>query len=719
MAFLPYNMHNYNQNKNVLINSHPSATTDFFQDFPIITSCNIEISESICSGIDGKQFSGQVEIKNSSWIIHHSSKYSCTDVSFILEDTNIEKKSLPAVRSRCIDCLIQELSESKKYTPEHLLVLENPYLTAPLTAMVVFYTEKEYKVRTTVKGMDGGKDVIKETDPQCFHYIPVFGLYPEEKNLICLELLDAGSIVLHIEFFINGVFLPPHLKDIVAADAKKELSMDMTFVYGGSVQYPFVFEPSGRIRYFLSKSPNNYGIYPLSGDRLLFAEKKILAPSFSNPHSVEVLEMDWMGRIYHMYHIEYGVHHDACEMEPGGNFLMIGNTMENSVEDVLLEIDRNTGAVVKQVKMKDLFDKTYQNSEDWVHINTVSYHKETHTVLACLRNLHSVLCLDWETEKIRWVFGHPQFWHNTNIEPYLLKNIGFDKGNDDGWFYQSHAAYFIESYQQNGQQCFKMIMYDNHQCRRRTVPYFDNVQKTFVRIYEINEHQRTVTLADNFETQRCAIRSNAVYLPAQHRILAMNGQLEQPDRIYHGSIQEYNTKNHELTAVYKIKDNFYRAYPFHFPEKYSFAMLDDKFYRGEIKELIEERKINVSKAAQIPSLRPGYNYHQIYLLAKKDEKAAKRMSTIGQDLALTQTRLSGQFLYIYTIDHVIKKVLFIGKKHCFSKDFGYSVQKNFDKFGRLPYAVTISISALKKDHYKIYVITNDNKMYDIKKHIYL
>jgi len=711
-------MQNINQNKNNKTNIHTSKTKFDFQDFPFSTSNNMGTIESVCSGTDGKHFTGRVEIKSTPWILWNFPKYNRQDDGLVIEDTNVEKFLPLAVKSRCIDCLIKDILESKKYTPENLFVIENPYLVSPLTAIVIFYTEEECKVRTTVKGIDGGNDIVRETDAGRYHYVPVFGLYPEEKNLVRLELMDTSdSISIRIEFFINGVSLPGQLKNMIVPDTKRKLSMNMIFVYGGNVTYPFVFEPSGRIRYLLLKSPNNYGIFPISGDRFLFAEKQILAPSFSNPHSVEVLEMDWMGRIYHMYHFEYGIHHDACEMEPGGNLLMIGNTMENSVEDVLLEVDRNTGQIVKMVKMKDLFDKTYQDNEDWAHINTVSYYKETGLVLACLRNLHSVICLDWEKGKIRWVFGHPKFWHNTNIEPYLLKSTGFNKGNDDGWFYQSHAAYFIELYQQQEQQCFKMIMYDNHQCRRRTVPYFDNVEKTFVRIYEINDYERTVTLADSFETERCIIRSNAVYLPEQHRIFAMNGHLEQPENGYYGSIQEYNMENHELTAMYKIKTTFYRAYPFNFPLNYNFEMLYDKFYRGGVTGLTEERKINVSKAIQIPSLRPGYDYHKIYLLAKRDEKAAKRMSTTGQDLALMQMRISGQFLYIHTIDHIIKKVLFVGKRYYFSKDFSYSIQKNFDKFGRLPYAIVISIAALKKDYYKIYIVTNDNKMYDSQRHI--
>lgn len=64
--------------------------------------------------------------------------------------------------------------------------------------------------------------------------------------------------------------------------------------------------------------------------------------------------MDYFGRVYHEYYIPEGLHHDACEMTPGGNLLTASSSMKQWVEDTVIEIDRNTGNVVKTLCMEDV-----------------------------------------------------------------------------------------------------------------------------------------------------------------------------------------------------------------------------------------------------------------------------------------------------------------------------------------------------------------------------
>ena len=154
-------------------------------------------------------------------------------------------------------------------------------------------------------------------------------------------------------------------------------------------------------------------------------------------------------------------------------------------EDTLVELERKTGKVVKRLCLADvLADHPYFDYFDWAHINTVSYRPEDHTVLVCLRNLHTVLQLDWQTNEIRFLFGDPIMWKGTAYEDKLLSPAG-----EISYFYQAHAAYWLEDGAEAGKH--RMIIYDNHWHKRRPVKGFDNDNQSYVRIYEIDEEQKT------------------------------------------------------------------------------------------------------------------------------------------------------------------------------------------------------------------------------------
>lgn len=441
-----------NANLNVLKGTYVENIQYFFQDFPHgISGQNEHISSFLVDETGYEQPVGSVEVKKEAWVLHKSSVYEKTVCKQQQKyQTNIEEKKFLAMKSRAIDHLVQDLLYSKQYTVEHMLILDNPYQLAPLTCLILFYTEVEYKIRVTVKGKNDGDDIFGVTDMEHYHKVPVFGLYPEIENKIILEFLDKENrCCKKMTFLYQGCVLPKELRNIVSVGEHHASSaLPLIFVYGAYTQYPYAFDSQGDIRYYLCKSPNNYGLYFLSEGKILLAEKLILAPSFLNPHAIELLEMDLMGRIYHMFHVEQGVHHDVCEMWPGGNFLAASNCLEGTVEDTIIEIHRKTGKIVKEVKMSQIFDATYQDDVDWAHINSVSYDTAAKTVIVCLRNLHSVIALDWEKERLVWLLGHPDFWKGTKMERFLLhrkQQPGEKESGDDGWFYQPHSAYYLSS----------------------------------------------------------------------------------------------------------------------------------------------------------------------------------------------------------------------------------------------------------------------------------
>lgn len=116
------------------------------------------------------------------------------DASADLIETNIPKQNSLVATSYEIDRQLQEEQE-KGYSFEEPLVVLNPYQISPLTAVIIFDTEKECRVRFTVKGKKEAADISGELDAASSHRIPVIGLYPDMENTVEVELLDEKGEV--------------------------------------------------------------------------------------------------------------------------------------------------------------------------------------------------------------------------------------------------------------------------------------------------------------------------------------------------------------------------------------------------------------------------------------------------------------------------------------------------------------------------------------------
>ena len=109
---------------------------------------------------------------------------------------NIKRERQLPVDSRARDLFIEEQLHLGEYTWDSILLIQNPYGLAPLTALAVFTTKTACAVRSTVKGKLEKDDVtgtIQELTRE--HRVPILGLYPGEESQVVVELLDAGRNV--------------------------------------------------------------------------------------------------------------------------------------------------------------------------------------------------------------------------------------------------------------------------------------------------------------------------------------------------------------------------------------------------------------------------------------------------------------------------------------------------------------------------------------------
>lgn len=621
-------------------------------------------------------------------------------------DSDIPGMGSYVEKSRVLDRGYDRVLKSGKYDEQHMLAVINPYCQAPLTALLLFVTEAPCRVRVYV---EDGKLYSYTSEAVEEHRLPVFGLHAGRENQVTVEMLGKkGEVTFTQCLYLYTKSLPKLLTDMICVKKHtQESAIPFTFVYGGDSKYPYAFDENGEIRYYLSRNPKAYGLFPLSGGRFLFLIKRFSAPSFANPHSVLCQEMDFFGRVVREYYVPDGIHHDGCEMVPGGNLLVASSSHNEWVEDTVVEIERESGRIVKRFCLADaLSDHPYFDFFDWAHLNTVSYRPDNHSVLVCMRNLHTVMELDWETNEIHWLLSDPAVWKGTVYENKVLQPVG-----DISWFYQAHASYWMPDQEEGKKR--QLIIYDNHWHKRRPMASFDKDKKSYVRIYEIDEEKKTVSLKQSYGNIKSKIRSNGIV--KDDRVFSMSGYLNEPVGEYDGIITEFSRDSGKVINQYYTYNSFYRAYPFFadydalsqpisWPEK---AVLgtDVEVWKTYDKDIL-------SNAVRQPWFRLPRRHTK---RARKHTRKEERMKNYDEELVLQERKSQicrvkisfyGDFLLVLGRDHLVNKVFLEGTDCVYEADYSRTEQKSPALFSRSWYHLAMPVCHLPKGDYGIYFETD-------------
>ena len=472
-------------------------------------------------------------------------------------ETDIPKETTRIASSYEIDQQLQAELENG-YSWEEPMVIQNPYQVSPLTAVIIFDTKEECAVRFTVKGKTEAADISGEVEAAVSHRIPVIGLYPAMENTVVLELLDkSGKVTDSQEITITTDELPDKLDDAVKpVKTSGESAFELTMVYGQRTTFPFAYDCMGDIRWYMSGEFTS-GIYMLSNSRMIVASNEAFMPSQAKPQTTNLYEMDYLGRAYTMYYVAGGNHHEVIEKEPDGNLLVLTSSLEGHIEDKIQEIDRQTGEVVNELIMEDIFGGKYEDRVDWTHLNTVSYQPETDTIVISPRNLESVVKLNWTTKEIQWILCDPKFWEGTEYEKYVLQPEG-----DFVYQFQQHTAYQLETDLDGDDQTIEVSMFDNHYVKVRksdVLQYFDGEKESYLLVYAVNEAEKTVKQIKKIPTVWSTITSSAIYDADSNHIFGMCGHVKDSEDKRRGMNYEFDYDTEELINQFSIKSYYYRA----------------------------------------------------------------------------------------------------------------------------------------------------------------
>ena len=348
-----------------------------------------------------------------------------------------------AVEYSFIDSLVKQQTDAEKhildelekgqYTIEKPLVKLNPYLINPLSALICFDTEEEIAVTVRVLGKDKEGTIEHTFNKTKRHVLPVLGLYGDFDNTVEIELYRGQKHSINIK------------TEPLSSDVPKLVSMkttyhylrdQMIFVSPALTDLATAFDYKGDVRWHLN-IPTVFDIKRAKNGNILIGTHRLLKLPY---YMSGIYEMTMIGKIIKEFSIPGGYHHDHFEL-PNGNLLVLTEDLQSeTVEDMCVMIDRDTGEILKTWDYKDFLDPNKVarsgswTDEDWFHNNAVWYDEKTDSLTLSGRHIDSMCNIDFDTGKLNWIIGDPEGWPE-EYQKYFFKPVG----HDFDWQYEQHA----------------------------------------------------------------------------------------------------------------------------------------------------------------------------------------------------------------------------------------------------------------------------------------
>ncbi len=477
------------------------------------------------------------------------------------ENTNIQESIL--LENKEINREIRDEIENGDYSLDSPYVIVDPYDSAPLSAIAGFTTKEDMEVKVIVPGEIEEDTIEYFTNKTKQHYVPIVGLYADSRNKIKLQLWKDGIIVNEKEIIIKTEKLPEELINSIEVEGSdEEIFKGMTFITGGNFKKPYAFDSSGNIRWFVDVLTDGHGIFFMeNGSYMVMSGYNMVETEFRE-YATRIFEMDLLGKLNKIYDIPKGVHHEIIEKTPDGNLLILANSLRDHVEDTVIEVERDTGKILREIDFNNIIvHEEYNDDYDWAHMNSMDYNLEENTGIFSVRDISSIVKINMETEEIIWMIADPEIWEGTEYEEYILKSLD----NNDKWFYEQHSAFEVEDLD-NNPNTLDLMVFDNRILRSKTMTVEIEEDKNISSViyYAVNEEKGTIKENRRFSNTHAFITSNYQLLIDKDRLFANHGSVRaSEDAGFNeawGEIYEYEFSSEELIRTYKIQHGFYRAY---------------------------------------------------------------------------------------------------------------------------------------------------------------
>ncbi|MEM9057321.1 MAG: aryl-sulfate sulfotransferase [Pseudomonadota bacterium] len=327
--------------------------------------------------------------------------------------TACEDNDFDIVTATAGTCALPVTSTANDITSTTLEV--NPSGRAPLAASLQIDTASAAVARVTVPGANGTQSdaVITTADCARTHTVTVLGLYAGTTNDVTVELINAGEVSASTVIAVTTDPLPDEMptfridQDYATDDQRYFLVNFRPF------HRPLIVDRYGDIRWFLDDPEGGvkYGLQILANGNLAYGSR-----------ADQVEEYTPLGELANAWTVQptyEDIHHDVYEME-NGNFLVTVNEVgADTVEDIIIELDRSTGEIATVWDLRPLLPRRttlLDDPGDWFHANAVIHDTRDDSIIVSGQRQGIVKVS--RNNELRWILAPPDGWEG--FEQFLL-----------------------------------------------------------------------------------------------------------------------------------------------------------------------------------------------------------------------------------------------------------------------------------------------------------
>lgn len=526
------------------------------------------------------------------------------------------------------------------YTIDSPNVIKNPYGKSPLTALVIFRTTNSVSPTITIQGDDDLTTFTHTFNSSTDHYLPIYGLYADRDNKVTISYKDGDrsvtkDITITTDKLPDDMVLPTEVKA-----NKEKLANELYFFTPSSKGYTVAYDVNGDVRWYIDQQAT-WKIDRLDNGHLLLSTERLINQPY---YTTGLYEMDLLGKVYTEFSLPGGYHHDYFEMA-NGNLLVSSddfNSDAGTVEDYIVELDRQTGEIVKKFDLKEVLNTDDGKSEnwssyDWFHNNSVWYDEKTNVVILSGRHKDAVIAIDYDSGKLKWIIGDPTNW-DEEYQKYFFAPVG----DDFEWQWSQHAAMVTpEGY---------IFILDNGNNKSKVSDDYVPAENSYTRgvMYKIDTDKMTIEQVWQYGKERGSdfyspYISDVDYLDDGHYIVHSGGIVKvdgkpsnQPAGLSNGKV-ELNSDtvellNDEVIFEIKLPTNNYRVerMPLYVDE-------NDELVTGKAKQLGSLGETKVDEIANSftysgKKIDDNYTSHKISVKKEYDRLVVKGQFKRGQNI---------------------------------------------------------------------------------------
>lgn len=552
------------------------------------------------------------------------------------------------------DYAFERILDRHLYTFSHLLVIPNPYGMAQQTALLLFNSSKEYKVRYCVQG-DEGADFVGETEMTKRHRVAIMGLYFERSNKVDLYLLDENDqVVKHrmIRIYVGeAVSNSPEIISKVEKD--EEMPMPIVMV-NGEIYRPMAIDGNGSVRYALQLRTSRMGMIPLQNGRFLFADRTAnCVNSLGQIQPCRYHEMDYMGRVYRTFIIQEPI--GILAAVQGDSLYLSMASDEKHVNDCILELDMNSGNIVSKFNLSEILGEQYRTVSDWTKMS----HMECRDgkLILSLRRLHTVLCLDAKTMETEFILAQPGVWAGTALESFVLQPKTENDVLNFGW--PCSATWLDES---------RLFIF-NAKARGDVPQGYSDTKSSEVIEVQIDQEAHTFQCIYRHNCDR-TLNYGAARLLEDNKMLYLQGAVQYKTEDRAAVIRVLDPEEDREGSRITLSMEYINAWEFR-PDIASFS------------HALDAREKCVFGNLEMPEAFHGE------LPPLTEEKLPRRF--------FRRPHICDNLFLFFMLPGALSHIYFKGEKHCYVQD--YSMLKN----GNRPEIFAIQVDGFEADEYYIYL----------------